>query len=269
MRSESPNFTGERNSALVFTVGVPSCFFIRKSAKRSSSLPNVPTTAEAGMPEGVVNFVCGPGAEVGEYLLTHPDVDAASFTGSCAAGERLERLLAPLHRPMALEMGGKNAIIVMDDADLELALEGALWGGFGTSGQRCTAASRIIVHDRVYDRFVGLLAEKAGALRLGNGLDAKTQVGPLINVSQGEKILDYIRIGREEGATLLTGGNRVMDGELAHGFFIAPTVFAGVTPEMRIANEEIFGPVVSGPALPRPPAVAPAAAADPTAHALH
>jgi len=201
--------------------------------------------AEAGIPGGVVNFVCGPGKEVGEYLFTHPDVDAASFTGSCAVGERLEVLLAPLHRPLALEMGGKNAIIVMDDADLELALEGALWGGFGTSGQRCTAASRIIVHDTVYDRFVGLLSERAGALKLGNGLDPATQVGPLINESQGEKVLGYIRIGREEGAALLTGGNRDMEGELYHGFYIAPTVFAGVTPEMRIAREEIFGPVVS------------------------
>lgn len=201
--------------------------------------------AEAGIPGGVVNFICGAGEEVGEYLCTHPDVDAASFTGSCTAGERLEKLLAPLHRPLALEMGGKNAIIVMDDADLELALEGALWGGFGTSGQRCTAASRIIVHDRVHDRFAGLLSERASALRLGSGLDAKAQVGPLINGSQGEKVLEYIRIGKEEGARLMTGGHRLLEGELAHGFFIAPTVFAGVTPGMRIAREEIFGPVVS------------------------
>jgi len=201
--------------------------------------------AEAGVPAGVVNLVCGPGAEVGEYLLTHPGVDAASFTGSCAAGERLERLLAPLHRPLALEMGGKNAIIVMDDADLELALEGALWGGFGTSGQRCTAASRLIVHERVHDRFVALLSERAASLRLGDGLKGETQVGPLINDPQGQKVLDYIYIGEQEGARRLTGGQRVEAGELAHGFFIAPTVFAGVTPAMRIAREEIFGPVVS------------------------
>jgi aldehyde dehydrogenase (NAD+) len=201
--------------------------------------------AEAGVPAGVVNLVCGPGAEVGEYLLTHPEVDAASFTGSCAVGERLERLLAPLHRPLALEMGGKNAIIVMDDADLELALEGALWGGFGTSGQRCTAASRLIVHERVHDRFVALLSERAASLRLGDGLKGETQVGPLINAPQGQKVLDYIRIGEQEGAKLLTGGQRAEASELAHGFFIAPTVFAGVTPAMRIAREEIFGPVVS------------------------
>ena len=200
---------------------------------------------EAGLPPGVVNFVCGPGEEVGEYLLTHPEVDAASFTGSCAAGERLERLLAELHRPVALEMGGKNAIVVMDDADLELALEGALWGGFGTTGQRCTAASRLIVHERVYESFTAQLAERAARMRLGDGLKSGTHVGPLINEAQGRKVLDYIRIGMEEGARLLTGGRRASEGELAHGYFIEPTVFAGVTPQMRIAREEIFGPVVS------------------------
>ncbi len=200
---------------------------------------------EADIPPGVVNFVCGPGEEVGEYLLTHPDVDAASFTGSCTAGEHLERLLAPLHRPLALEMGGKNAIIVMDDADLGLALEGAIWGGFGTTGQRCTAASRLIVHELVYDRFVALLAERAERLRLGNGLEGETDVGPLINEAQGQKVLDYIAIGRQEGARLMTGGLRLENGQMAHGFFIAPTVFSSVTPSMRIAREEIFGPVIS------------------------
>jgi alpha-ketoglutaric semialdehyde dehydrogenase len=200
---------------------------------------------EAGIPPGVVNFVCGPGQETGEYLLTHPDVDAASFTGSCTAGEHLERLLAALHRPLALEMGGKNAIIVMDDADLELALEGAIWGGFGTSGQRCTAASRLIVHEQVYDRFVALLAERAERLQLGNGLKDETDVGPLINEVQGQKVLDYIAVGQQEGARLMTGGLRLDGVQLAHGFFIAPTVFGNVTPTMRIAREEIFGPVVS------------------------
>jgi alpha-ketoglutaric semialdehyde dehydrogenase len=200
---------------------------------------------EAGIPPGVVNLVCGPGAEVGEYLVTHPDVDAASFTGSCAAGEALERRLASLHRPVALEMGGKNAIIIMDDADLDLALEGVLWGGFGTSGQRCTAASRAIVHECVYQRFVEMLAKRASAMRLGPGLEPETQVGPLINQSQFQKVLDYIRVGKEEGAKLVTGGSRDEAGNLAHGFFMPPTVFAEVTPKMRIAQEEIFGPVVS------------------------
>lgn len=200
---------------------------------------------EAGIPPGVVNLLCGPGAEVGEYLVTHPDVDAASFTGSCAAGESLERRLSSLHRPAALEMGGKNAIIVMDDADLELALEGVLWGGFGTTGQRCTAASRAIVHERVYNRFVDMLAERASTMKLGSGLKAGTQVGPLINEAQFQKVLDYVRVGKEEGALLMTGGARIEEGELQHGFFVPPTVFAGVTPKMRIAQEEIFGPVVS------------------------
>jgi alpha-ketoglutaric semialdehyde dehydrogenase len=201
--------------------------------------------AEAGIPPGVVNLITGPGETVGEALLTHPGIDAASFTGSCAAGERLEQLLAPLHRPLALEMGGKNAIIVMDDADLDLALEGALWGGFGTSGQRCTAASRLIVHGAVHDRFVELLAARAARMRVGNGLVKETDVGPLISEAQRRRVMDYIRIGREEGARLVTGGTEINAGEAAHGWFVAPTVFAGVTPEMRIAREEIFGPVVS------------------------
>jgi alpha-ketoglutaric semialdehyde dehydrogenase len=200
---------------------------------------------QAGFPSGVINLVCGPGPEVGEHLLTHPGVDAASFTGSCAAGLALEQRLASLHRPVALEMGGKNAIIVMDDADLELALEGAVWGGFGTSGQRCTAASRLIVHQRVYGRFVEMLAERASRLRLGNGLNQATEVGPLVNETQFKKVQEYIRIGQEEGARLVTGGVRVTEGELGYGFFMAPAVFIGVTPGMRIAQEEIFGPVVS------------------------
>ena len=205
----------------------------------------VEALAEAGAPAGVVNLVNGPGGEIGEYLATHPGVDAVSFTGSVAAGERLEGILGTRHRPLATEMGGKNAIIVMDDADLDLALEGVLWGGFGTSGQRCTAASRVVVHDRVYDRFLGMLVEGAGRLRLGDGLLAGTHVGPVVNRQQCERVLDYIRIGVEEGARLAAGGRRAAEGELAHGCFIEPTVFAEVTPAMRIAREEIFGPVVS------------------------
>jgi len=199
---------------------------------------------QAGIPAGVVNLVCGPGAEVGEYLVTHPGVDAASFTGSCAAGEALECRLASLHRPVALEMGGKNALIVMNDADLDLALDGVIWGGFGTAGQRCTATSRVIVHEEVYARFVGLLAERASRLKLGSGLKEQTDIGPLISQAQLLKVQEYIRIGQQEGARLLTGGCRAGDGELAHGFFMAPTVFGGVTRQMRIAQEEIFGPVL-------------------------
>lgn len=200
---------------------------------------------KSGVPPGVVNLVHGPGADVGEYLATHPEVDAVSFTGSVAAGERLEGMLGKMHRPLATEMGGKNAVVVMDDADLPLALEGVLWGGFGTSGQRCTAASRVIVHGKVYDRFLGMLAAGAAKLRLGNGLKRETDVGPVVNEQQLGKVLDYIRIGRDEGARLVTGGTRVTDGDLARGYFVAPTVFADVAPAMRIAREEIFGPVVS------------------------
>ena len=200
---------------------------------------------EAGVPDGVLNMVCGSGTGVGEYLVTHRGVDAASFTGSCAAGEHLEALLGKMHRPLATEMGGKNAIIVMDDADLELALEGVLWGAFGTTGQRCTAASRLVVHEKVYENFVAMLAQATGRLRLGAGLLKTTDVGPLINEQQYKKVLDFIGVGIAEGAQLVTGGRPVDIGACAHGFFIEPTVFARVTPTMRIAREEIFGPVVS------------------------
>ncbi|ABQ27471.1 aldehyde dehydrogenase family protein [Geotalea uraniireducens] len=219
--------------------------FKPSSATPACAAAIVETLSEAGIPPGVVNLVHGPGEEIGEYLLTHPGVDAASFTGSCAAGERLEGLLGKMHRPLALEMGGKNAVIVMADADLSLALEGVLWGGFGTSGQRCTSASRVIVNEQVYDRFVEMLVEGAKRLRLGNGLHKETDVGPLINEQQCRKVLDYIRIGIGEGGELLTGGRQVTEGGCGNGWFIEPTVFGGVRPEMRIAREEIFGPVVS------------------------
>lgn len=199
----------------------------------------------AGIPAGVVNLVHGSGEMMGEYLATHPEVDAVSFTGSSTVGENLEGMLGKIHRPLATEMGGKNAIIIMDDADLSLALEGVLWGGFGTSGQRCTAASRLVVHEKVYDHFIEMLAKAAARLRLGNGLEKDTDVGPIINERQQQKVLDYIRTGVSEGARLVTGGKPVTAGACAHGYFIEPTVFADVTPTMRIAREEIFGPVVS------------------------
>jgi acyl-CoA reductase-like NAD-dependent aldehyde dehydrogenase len=199
----------------------------------------------AGLPPGVVNLVHGPGEVIGEYLTTHADVDAVSFTGSCVAGERLESILGKMHRPVAAEMGGKNAIVIMDDADLDLALEGVLWGAFGTSGQRCTAASRIVIHEKVYGRFTEMLKSAAEKLVLGDGLEKSTDLGPVINEQQLERITDYIRIGIEEGARLSTGGRQVTSGDFAYGYFIEPTVFVDVTPAMRIAREEIFGPVVS------------------------
>lgn len=205
----------------------------------------VEALVEAGIPPGVVNLLHGPGEVVGEYLAAHPGVDAVSFTGSCAAGERLEQMLGRLHRPMAAEMGGKNAIIVMDDADLKLALEGVLWGGFGTSGQRCTAASRVVVHDKVHDLFLEKLVAAAGRLRLGDGLKKETDVGPVVNEQQLNRVLEYIKVGRDEGARLVIGGKRAESGSLSQGFFVEPAVFADVGPAMRIAQEEIFGPVVS------------------------
>jgi aldehyde dehydrogenase (NAD+) len=200
---------------------------------------------EAGLPAGVLNLVTGEGGIVGEALALHPGVDGISFTGSCVVGERLERLAAERHRPIAVEMGGKNAILIMDDADLELALEGALWGGFGTAGQRCTAASRLVVHDRIHDRFLEMLVNAARRLKLGDGLKKETDVGPLINEKGLNKVLNYLRIGQEEGAHLHAGGVRATEGALGKGFFVEPTVFSQVKPGMRIAQEEIFGPVVA------------------------
>jgi aldehyde dehydrogenase (NAD+) len=200
---------------------------------------------DAGLPPGVLNLVHGAGDEVGEALIAHPDVAVVSFTGSSQVGERIESVCGRLHRPVCTETGGKNPLIVMDDADLDLALEGALWGGFGTSGQRCTAASRVIVHDAVYEVFASRFVEAAKALRVGSGLDPATQVGPVINAVQRKKILEYIEIGCKEGAALLCGGRALDGGHYAHGHFITPTIFGDVEPTMRIAQEEIFGPVVS------------------------
>lgn len=198
---------------------------------------------EAGVPRGVINLVHGRGEDIGEYLATHPDIDGVSFTGSTAVGERLAGMC--VGKEISCEMGGKNAIIVMDDARLELAVEGAIWGGFGTTGQRCTAASRVIVHTSVYNRFLEMFREAASNLRLGNGLKKDTDVGPLINEAQMKRVLSYIEIGKNEGARLILGGKAYKEGDCSKGYFIEPTIFADVEPRMRIAQEEIFGPVVS------------------------
>ncbi len=200
---------------------------------------------EAGLPGGVLNLVHGPGESVGEYLATHSGLDGVSFTGSSAVGERLSRQCTGPGKVLSCEMGGKNPIIVMDDARLDLALEGALWGAFGTTGQRCTAASRLIVHEKVHDRFLDMLLTDTAGLTVGNGLDENTDVGPLINEAQLKKALKYVEIGRAEGADLVLGGRALTDPPYDKGFFMEPTVFAGVDPSMRIAQEEIFGPVVS------------------------
>jgi aldehyde dehydrogenase (NAD+) len=193
----------------------------------------------------VVNVVTGHGTEVGTPLVAHPLVRAISFTGSSEVGRIIGESCARTLKRCSLELGGKNPMIVLDDANLELALEGALWGAFGTAGQRCTATSRIILQKGVYRRFVDELVRRCKLLRLGNGLDESVDVGPVISRQQMETVLGYIAIGRSEGARLDCGGNRLEQGEYAHGFFIEPTVFSDVDPKMRIAQEEIFGPVVS------------------------
>jgi len=200
---------------------------------------------EAGLPKGVLNLVHGPGGEVGEYLASHPGVDAISFTGSFDTGKRLEGICGAIHRMIVTEMGGKNAIIVMDDANLDLAVEGAIWGGFGTTGQRCTAASRVVVHRKIYQKFIEKFRKRASRLKLGDGLQKETDVGPVINETQFNKILRYVEVGKKEGAKLILGGKACQKGNCAEGYFIEPTIFVNVTPEMRIAQEEIFGPVVS------------------------
>jgi acyl-CoA reductase-like NAD-dependent aldehyde dehydrogenase len=200
---------------------------------------------EAGLPAGVVNIVNGLGPEAGAPLVTHPDVAAVSFTGSTETGRLVNEACAPSFKPCHLEMGGKNIIIVMDDANLGLAVEGAVWGGFGTSGQRCTAASRIAVHKKVYKEFLDQFAGRVKALKIGDGLDPETEIGPLINETQLQTVMKYVEIGTAEGAKIITGGHRVDSGNLAHGWFHEPTIFANATPEMRVAQEEIFGPVVS------------------------
>jgi alpha-ketoglutaric semialdehyde dehydrogenase len=201
---------------------------------------------EAGIPPGVVNLVTGHGETVGAALTEHPSVRLISFTGSTETGRSVASACADRNAICSLEMGGKNAIIVMDDADVDLAVEGAVWGAFGTSGQRCTASSRIIVHKKVYKKFTQKLVERARNLRVGDGLDRKTDVGPVINADAVHKILGYIEIGqREDRAKLACGGRRLEKGEHAHGYFIEPTVFADAAPDMRIAQEEIFGPVTT------------------------
>ena len=210
-----------------------------------STLNLVRVLTDAGVPKGVVNIVTGFGPDAGAPLLEHPDVRAVSFTGSSAVGKTIGTTAAKSFKHCSLELGGKNPMIVLNDANLDLALEGALWGGFGTTGQRCTATSRILVEKGVYGEFVSRLVERARKLRVGNGLDETTDMGPAINERQLLSDLEYVEIGRTEGAKLHCGGNRLEKGDYQHGFFMEPTVFADVDPKMRIAQEEIFGPVVS------------------------
>jgi aldehyde dehydrogenase (NAD+) len=201
---------------------------------------------EAGVPPGVVNLVTGYGEAAGKPLVENRAVRLISFTGSTETGRNVAAACADRNAICSLEMGGKNVIIVMDDADVDLAVEGAVWGAFGTSGQRCTASSRLVVHQKVYKQFTRKLVERASALRVGNGADTNVEVGPVINADAVHKIMGYVEVGqREDGARLACGGNRLTTGEHANGYFIEPTVFTDVDPDMRIAQEEIFGPVTS------------------------
>ena len=200
---------------------------------------------DAGLPPETVQLVHGSGAVIGKALVEHPDVGVISFTGSTETGALIGETCGRLHKRFSLEMGGKNAQIVMADADLELAVDGALWGAFGTTGQRCTATSRLLVHRKVHDRFVEMLCARAKRLRLGDGLLAPTEVGPLINEAARDKVEQYVRIGQDEGASLALGGGRPVGARLAGGWFYRPTVFVDVKPGMRIEQEEIFGPVLS------------------------
>jgi len=205
----------------------------------------VAAIVEAGLPAGVVNIVAGTGGEVGTPLTEHPDVRGVSLTGSSVVGAAVGAACAKSFKRCSLELGGKNPMIVLDDANLDLALDGALWGAFGTTGQRCTATSRIILQKGIYKQFTEELVRRAKKLKVGNGLDESVEMGPAVNERQLQTDLEYIAIGQKEGAKLLTGGNRLDQGDLKHGWFLEPTVFGEVSPKMRIAQEEIFGPVVS------------------------
>jgi len=201
--------------------------------------------AEAGLPPGVLNVVFGDGPQAGAPILDNPGVDLVSFTGSTEVGRIVSVACAPTFKKCHLEMGGKNIIIVMDDANLELAVDGAVWGGFGTTGQRCTAASRVAVHKKVYGEFVEKFVDRVKKLKVGDGLDPSTQMGPCVSEQQLKTVMSYVEIGKSEGAKLATGGHRLETGAHARGWFHEPTVFVDCNAKMRICQEEIFGPVVA------------------------
>jgi acyl-CoA reductase-like NAD-dependent aldehyde dehydrogenase len=198
----------------------------------------------AGLPAGVINFVTGSASKTGNALVTHPVVKAVTFTGSTSAGEKINRSVR-LSTRVQLELGGKNPLIVMDDADLDQAVDLTVKGGFELTGQACTGTSRVIIMESVHDLYIDKLVEKTRALTIGNGLQKGIEVGPLANESQLKNVLEYIEIGKNEGADWVYGGERLVEGDLGNGFYVRPAIFANVTPKMRIAQEEIFGPVVS------------------------
>src|SRR5689334_10518376 len=199
---------------------------------------------QAGFPPGVINLVTGTGADVGDAIVDSPDIPVISFTGSSATGKAIGERAGRRLKRLSLELGGKNAVVVLRDADLDLAVDGILWSAFGTTGQRCTACSRVVADRSIAEELVQRLESRAGKLRLGSGLDETVEVGPLVNAAAVDKVERYVEIGRGEGE-LVTGGSRASYGDLAHGHFFAPTIFTGVEPMRRIAQEEIFGPVLS------------------------
>jgi aldehyde dehydrogenase (NAD+) len=198
---------------------------------------------EVGLPPGVLNLVNGFGEDAGAPLVDHPDVKAISFTGSLDVGRAINERCARSMKRCSLELGSKNALIVMPDAELDLAVEASAWGAFATSGQRCTATSRLIVHDEVRSEFTERLLDRVGGMKVGNGLEADVELAPVINEQQKNRVLEYISVGQQEGAKVLTGGEELKGGDYENGYFLAPTVFDDMTREMRIAKEEIFGPV--------------------------
>ncbi len=200
---------------------------------------------EAGLPPGVVNIVFGSGTKVGIPIVEHKDTNVISFTGSVDVGRDIAERGGKYLKKVSLELGGKNAVMIMDDANLELALDGVIWGAFGTTGQRCTATSRLLLHEHIHDIFLEMLIDKVKNLRLGDGLIESNDVGPLINEKQVQTVHNYVKIGKSEGAKLLIGGEPTMEGDLSKGWFYKPTVFSDVTQDMRIFQEEIFGPVLS------------------------
>jgi aldehyde dehydrogenase (NAD+) len=200
---------------------------------------------EAGFPAGVINLIHGRGGVAGQALVEHPLVSLVSFTGSTVTGTRIGETCGRLNKRLSLEMGGKNAMIVLEDADLDLAVAGVLWGAFGTTGQRCTATSRLLLHRRIHDRFLDQLAREVARLRVGDGSRPETEMGPLIHAAARDKVERYVEIGRKEGADLVIGGGRPKGSRYSHGWFHAPTIFAGVKPGSRLEQEEIFGPLLS------------------------
>lgn len=221
------------------------CVFKPAEDTPISTLNLVQTMIDAGLPPGVVNLVFGFGPDAGAPIVEHPGVRAISFTGSSEVGRQVGQTAAGLFKPCSLEMGGKNAMIVLEDANLDLAVEGGLWGAFGTTGQRCTATSRILLHKSIAKNFTKNLVARAEKLKVGDGLNPRVQVGPQINQQQVQTSERYCAIALAEGAKLLTGGKRLATGDLKYGNFFAPTIFGNVEPQMRIAQEEVFGPVVS------------------------